>query len=45
MYEEGLIGPYKLGQATDKDIVNVLKYAKGYYENKKNIPNQKIKKQ
>lgn len=44
MYEEGLIGAYKLGKATNRDIINVLKYAKGYYE-KKNIQIQKTKKQ
>ena len=44
MYEEGVIGPYQLGKATNRDIINVLKYAKGYYE-KKTPSIQKTKKQ
>ncbi len=44
MYEEGIIGPYQLGKATNRDIINVLKFAKGYYEKK--MPSaQKTKKQ
>lgn len=44
MYEEGLIRPYTLGKATNRDIVNALKYAKKYYEDKKMTKNQKVKK-
>ena len=44
MYEEGVIGTYKLGKASNRDILNALKYAKGYYE-KKNSQIQKTKKQ
>ena len=42
MYSDGQIGPYELGKATSEEILEVLKYARSYYEGKK--AKQKVKK-
>lgn len=40
MYENGEIGPYELGKATSRDLINVLKFAKKYYGEKTLVEGQ-----
>lgn len=41
MYGEGLIGSYELGKATDEEVLEVLKYAREYFELEKPIQKRK----
>jgi len=43
MYEEGKIGQFKLGLATDKDIIDVLSFANQYFKGKIVKPPTKLK--
>ena len=41
MYCDGSIGPYEIGKANSKEIIDVLKYASSYYQLDQNIEKQK----
>lgn len=41
MYSEGLIGPYQIGKATDEEMLEVLKYARGYFGIEKPVQKRK----
>lgn len=43
MYEEGIINSYRLGKATEKDLIKVLKFAHQYYKGKIVNPHEKVK--
>ncbi len=43
MYREGKIGPYEIGKATSKEILDVLKYAFIYYQLDQNTQRQRVK--
>lgn len=43
MYDQGLIPTYKIGKATDKEIIEVLNFARNYYNDKIVISPQKKK--
>ncbi len=43
MYESGELPTYTLGKATEKDLINVLKFAHQYFKDKIVSPKEKIK--
>lgn len=43
MYNDGQIGPYEIGKASSKEIIDVLKYSYSYYELNQNFQKEKLK--